>query len=357
VVRVDDRHPFRVGLDVHNHRPPSVGAEEVVLRLTDLNLTGRSDVLQVSYGIARSDTDGFELSGLDNVAGAYAVPINVVDTTLAIFGSRSDSSVVEEPFDTLNIDSELTRYGVTLRQPLWQRVRGEFALAVTLERGESRTFLLGEPFDLAPGSVNGRTHVTVLRFAQEWFLRDLQQAFAIRSTVSFGIDAFDTTDNGTDRDATFVSWLGQAQYVRRLFDTASLLVLRVDGQVTDDPLLSIEQFSVGGWRTVRGYRENQLVRDQGVAASVEVRLPVLFDKKKNPVVQLAPFVDVGGGWNNEDPAVGPATIASVGVGLLLTPNRHVNAELYWGYAFQDFDTSEDDPQDAGFHFRVSAEAW
>ena len=45
-VRVADQQPFRVGLQADNHRPPSVGAEEISLLASDLNLTGHSDALQ-----------------------------------------------------------------------------------------------------------------------------------------------------------------------------------------------------------------------------------------------------------------------------------------------------------------------
>ena len=37
--------------------------------------------------------------------------------------------------------------------------------------------------------------------------------------------------------------------------------------------------------------------DRGFFSSAEVRVPVLFDKRRNPLVQLAPFFDIGGDWN------------------------------------------------------------
>ena len=53
-LRVEDQQPFRLGLQIDNQRPPSVGAEEISLLASDLNLTGHSDPLELRYGIANS---------------------------------------------------------------------------------------------------------------------------------------------------------------------------------------------------------------------------------------------------------------------------------------------------------------
>ena len=130
---------------------------------------------------------------------------------------------------------------------------------------QNDTDLLGEPFNISPGAVDGRMVVSVLRLSQEWIDRGQNHVLALRSTFNFGLDVLDATDNGMpgDPNGKFFSWLGQAQYVHRLFNTQNQFILRVTGQWTDDQLLALEQISVGGAETVRGYRENQLVRDRG----------------------------------------------------------------------------------------------
>lgn len=50
---------------------------------------------------------------------------------------------------------------------------------------------------------------------------------------------------------------------------------KVQGQVSDGPLLSSEQFSLGGLDTVRGYLESEVVGDYGATGTVEVRSPDL----------------------------------------------------------------------------------
>jgi hemolysin activation/secretion protein len=180
---------------------------------------------------------------------------------------------------------------------------------------------------------------------------------ALRSTFSVGLDAFNVTDIGTNRNAKFFAWLGQAQYVRRLFGTLNQLILRTNVQLTDRPLLSLEQFTLGGPDSVRGYRVDQIVSDEGVSSSVELRLPVLYSRTGTPVVQFAPFFDIGSAWDIGESTQEPGTICSAGVGLLVTPNRHVNAQLYWGHGFQRIKTPDNDLQDLGLYFKVNCEAF
>jgi hemolysin activation/secretion protein len=335
-LKVADEQPFRFGLQFDNERPPSVKAYELWALASDLNLTGNSDPLDLKYGIMNAGQTGPEFSGADNMEGSYRLPLTRFDTTLGFNASRLNTSIVEDPFTALDISSLTTSYGVTLRQPVYQRANQEVALSIGFNWRKNQTWLLGQPFDLSPGAVNGEMVVSVLDLSQEWLDRGQNHVLALRSTFNFGLDAFGATEDGIpgDPDAKFFSWVGQGQYVQRLFQTQNQFILRVSGQWTDEPLLALQQFSVGGAETVRGYLENQLVRDRGIVSSVEFRIPVLFNKAGAGIVQLAPFFDYGGAWNlNGSPS--PTSIYSIGSGLLVSPNKHISAEIYWGYRLQN----------------------
>ncbi len=356
-VHVRDERPFQLVLQVDNNRPPSVGSEEILLIGRDINLTGNADPLEVSYGIAEGGDPGYKFSDFNNVSASYRIPLTPHDTTLRIYGNKNDYAVIQEPFNPLNITSDSYRAGAILRQPIYQSATRELAVAVTFEHEYAKTFLLGAPSDISPGSTNGVTEISALRISQEWTDLSQDQVLALRSTFSVGLNAFDVTDTRTNRNAEFFTWLGQAQYVRRLFGTPNQLILRTDVQLTDQPLLSLEQFTLGGADSVRGYRENQIVADEGVFSSAELRLPLLFDKTGSPVVQLAPFFDFGAARNVDGHTPDPTTIFSAGVGLLISPNRRLNAQLYWGHRFHRVATSGNDPQDLGIYFKVSYEAF
>ncbi|HZJ13696.1 MAG TPA: ShlB/FhaC/HecB family hemolysin secretion/activation protein, partial [Chthoniobacteraceae bacterium] len=357
-VTVEENQPFRLSLDFSNRRPPSVGAEILEVNVSDLNLSGHNDPIWLRYGIlhATSETpDHWEGSGTDNIEGSYRIPVSPWHTTLEFHASRNDAAIVEEQFQPLDITSESEQYGVTLRQPFYESLTNEFAVALTADKRKNTSFVLHSPFTLSPGAIDGETEVFVLRLALEYVNRSQQHVLALRSTFNWGVNELNATRhaNGlgsgigsTDGvrklpDGQFFAWLGQAQYVRRLFNTDRLAVVRINAQLANDPLLSLEQYSLGGAQSVRGYRENQILRDNGVFGSLEVRLPVWRNKEKNPIVTFAPFFDIGAAWDRTEyigakPSGGAddrlEILSSVGAGVILTPWKHVNAQLYWGYA-------------------------
>lgn len=379
---VKENQPFRLGLQFSNQRPPSVGAEILDVEAADLNLTGHGDPFSIQWGVLHtsSDTlDHWQGSADENLSGSYEFPLTPWRTTLELHGSKSDSAIVEEPFNDLGIKSRTVQYGAILRQPFYESLNHVFDVSVTAEVRESDTSLLGQAFDLSPGSIDGETRIFVMRFAMEYVNRSQQHVLALRSTVNWGIDAFAATVNSRAQqsvsnqpvaqipDSRFVSWLGQAQYVRRLFNTDYLAVLRLNAQLATDPLVSLEQFSLGGAQSVRGYRENQLLRDNGIFASAEIRIPVLRNKEKNPVLSVAPFFDYAAGWNTVN-YLGPNpkggvdygndSLYSVGLGLIFAPSHWLSGQIYWGYALNRDNVVKggDNLQDYGFHFSITVNA-
>jgi hemolysin activation/secretion protein len=246
-----------------------------------------------------------------------------------------------------------------VRQPIYQTPNQEVAVSIGFDHRENESSLLGEPFNISPGAINGQMNVSVLRLSQEWFHRGPNHVLALRSTFNIGLDVWGATDDGIpgDPNAQFFSWVGQAQYVKRLFNTQNQMIVRLSGQMTAEPLLALEQISIGGFNTVRGYAENQLVRDRGIISSVEFRVPLLFNKSGEGMLSLAPFFDFGGGWNlNVSPS--PTTIYSTGIGCLFKAGKHLSAELYWGYRIRDVDIpSNSGLQKEGIGFRVIASAF
>lgn len=368
-IEIEQNSPHQFGVEFANNRPPSVGEFQATTWYRDTNFLGFSDSLELRYGWLDRGIDEFEHEGFRNFSASYSLPVNRHDTTLSASYQRNSYAVIEEPFDDLDIDgqSTLLRFGV--RHP-WRwfsewdannhRRDYEFALGLQFDRLHSETTLFGSPFSVNKGAVNGEIEMSVLRLSQEFTRRSPRDVLALRAVESFGIDAFGVTDDGSGRNGTFFSFLAQGQYVRKLGETDAQIIARGNLQLSNDPLLSAEQFSIGGTNSVRGYRENQLVRDMGYFGSLELQVPVLRKRNDEKLVTLATFVDVGGGWNHEvagtlnATAKDHQTIASAGLGILVDPFDWLHAQLYWGYGFTDFDSSSEKLQDSGFHLLISA---
>jgi hemolysin activation/secretion protein len=202
-VQVVERRPYEIGASFNNWRSPSVRGLRGEVYGALYNLTGFGDSLGARYGV----TDG-----LDDVGAFYSFPFTARDTRFKLYFDRSDSEVIEEPFDAIDIRSETKTYGVSFSHPFYRTPQRQLLGELIFERRSSETFLLGQPFSFSPGVRNGESEVTVLRLVQEWVDRRPNQVLAARSIFSVGLDALGATTSPRDLpDGQFFAWLGQFQ--------------------------------------------------------------------------------------------------------------------------------------------------
>ena len=289
---------YSLTMQVADDQSPTVGEIRGQAQGTFANLLGFGDLLTANYGRSDALNDGFI---------EYSLPIASDDTRIGVRYDRNGTVVVTPALVPLNITSTYSSVGIGLSRPFYRTAEQNLTLGISLERRQEQTFLLGMPFDFVPGSVNGETNVTALRFTQSWLDRNAERAFAFRSTLSFGLQALGATVTDMPPTGQFFVWLGQAQYVRRIFRDWEFLV-RSDLQISDRPLFQIEQFALGGIDTVRGYREYLTVTDDAALVSAELHIPIiklriprLADSEDAGQLQLVPFYDFGRGWNVDRP--------------------------------------------------------
>ncbi len=348
---VTPARPWDLYVRTDNARPPSTGAERAYVGGTLRNLTGWGDALDLYIGL------GYQGQGREGAVD-WSIPLNARGTRFSIGYQRSDAALIEDSLRELDIKSETQRAEIALTHPLWRNLQSSLEMGLRLSWAENKTTLLGLPFDFSPGSVEGESRVSAVRLFANYARSQENQALALYSQFSLGVDTLDATIHTDDwPDSDFFSWLGQAQYVRRLSDNGAQLIVRGAVQLSPDSLLALERFAVGGMYTVRGYRENTLVGDQGYAATLEGRYPLWQGRgfaQTEQTLQLAVFSDVGSAWDHR--RFGKRqTIASVGAGLLWSMADRLRAEFYYGHALEPIDqASEDNLQDRGFHFLVQA---
>ncbi|NEZ64913.1 ShlB/FhaC/HecB family hemolysin secretion/activation protein [Leptolyngbyaceae cyanobacterium CCMR0082] len=348
-VEVTVADTFDVELRTDNNRSPSVGSWRRGIALTEGNLLGQGDRIELEY---------LNTSGSDEVKLDYTFPVNARNGTIGWQTSLSDSSVIEDPFTVLDIQSESQTYGVSFRQPLVQTPNEELALGLRLTHQRSKTDFLsdviGESVGFpSPGAdADGRTRLSALRFSQEWTQTGNREVLALFSEFSLGLDLLEATVNDNAPDSQFFAWRGQAQWVK-LLAPETLLLLKGGLQLSGDDLLPLEEFGLGGQQTVRGYRQNVLLTDNGFSLSGEVRLPVFRAREINGLLQLAPFVDMGGGWNHNGTNPDPNVLVSTGVGLLWQQGDRLTARLDWGIPLVDIDKRTSSLQENGLYFSIN----
>ncbi len=346
---------FNIGID--NYRSPSLGGEQATLYAAHRSLTGRGDTAEVYANLA---------DGLGDGGFAYTLPLGSRDTKFRAYASAGDAEIVEEPFDLIDINTQVSTWGLELSHPFMQMPTQSISAFLGLEAQQSESTLLDIPFSFSLGELEGRATAVASIFGLEWIRRGPSQVLAIRISMRQGLDRFGAETspysppglNGPDNE--FSSWGGQIQFVQELEWLNSELHLRGGFQFAQDPLLPVEKMPIGGAHTVRGYRENLLVRDNGATASLEWRVPLFtgdrpertFDARN---LVVAGFADFGQAWDQHTglPSDQKQRIYSVGAGLLWQPIARFGASVYYGKGLKDLDFSAKDLQDRGWHFRLS----
>jgi len=353
-VTVQARQPFRIEAFLDNSRSPAIGSFQRRVDLSNANLLGLGDRLSLGY----RNTDGSNTLTAD-----YSIPLNSQNGTVQFFYANSSANVIERPFSRLDILSDARAYEVTLRQPILRQASPnstqEFALGLTASRLESESSLLNTPFPLSAGADSkGRTRISALRFFQEWTQRTRQGALLARSQFNLGVGAIDATVNDSAPDSRFFSWRGQASWLKRLAANGTSLVVRADIQLASRPLVPLEQFANGGINSVRGYRQDTFLSDNGALLSIEARIPAW--RTDTEQLQVIPFFDVGTSWNNTTAkdtgiTVFTGTLTSIGLGIQYQLEDRLNARLDWGVPLIPADTNSnlETWQENGFYFSIN----
>ena len=177
--------------------------------------------------------------------------------------------------------------------------------------------------------------------------------FYTRHELGIGLDVFgatigsDALSSRPGAGSQFIRYTGNATRVQKLFK-GTYGVFRGVGQYSPNPLVSLEQFQVGGASSVRGYQEGRLIGDSGFAVSAEWHVPLWFLPERWNVrgyklkdnIEFVSFADFGAAFDNQafsgvnaqSGKVNPNAYAlGVGAGIRARLNRYLNARVDFGF--------------------------
>lgn len=243
------------------------------------------------------------------------IPIGAYGTSLSLFGAYStiDAGSSSEPFD-----SESRSYQFIGR------------LSHPLIRSKEQNLWINGSFDFRNfrekqfGSTVISDRIRTLRLGASYQLQDrFKGQTRVSVGVSQGLDILDASDNGSTKrsrsngrnDFTKVA----GDIVRRQTITELLAVqAAVAGQWAAVPLLSYEEFAVGGEQFGRAYDFSEISGEHGVAGSVELQLGRKSTWRWLDEYQLYGFYDIGSVWNKVSVGGdGRSSLSSAGAGVRL----------------------------------------
>ncbi len=163
--------------------------------------------------------------------------------------------------------------------------------------------------------------------------------------------SYELSRPGATRDWTKIDLGANYQYKRNEWlYTAALKIA-----ITDDRLITGEQFAVGGSTSVRGMDERELRGDEGYQINLQAWAPPIY-KNIRPVG----FIDIGHVSNNDrlDGEFGSEDVMSIGVLLNWNPTNRISTSASYGYLIDGIDgaaavdgSSEDG--DGRLHFNLT----
>lgn len=342
-VDVKPAKPFQISFLADNNRNPGVGSFERGIDFIALNPLALGDKLTFAYR---------NTNGSDIINAAFTVPINHQGTSLRFSYLNGTSSTIERPFEIFGLQNTTQAYSFGVRQRLFReatdKYRSEFGLTLSMDRIESQDRLLGFSFPISRGADDsGQTKTTTLKFGQDWQYRDTTQSIFLKSQFSLGIDLGSTTATDFNK-GQFFSWRGDAFWGRKL-PWKLTLITKAGFQFSDRPLVGSEQISLSGIESVRGYRQDGVLGDNGFLGSMELRFPVLEGKYGR--LSVSPFFDIGLPWDN---TVNPESklLASTGLSLQYNFSDRISANFTWGIPLLDVTGDRKSLQEQGFLFSL-----
>ncbi len=130
-------------------------------------------------------------------------------------------------------------------------------------------------------------------------------------------------------------------------------MVRLEGQLADQPLVSNEQYYAGGMNSVHGYKESEAGGDNALYGRLDLATPDIWDALsswRHLDLSLHAYYDYAGLWvleplPLEDESI---TLQGVGAGLIGALGNHLDFQVHWGLALDDTARTEAGHQEIYF---------
>ena len=155
-------------------------------------------------------------------------------------------------------------------------------------------------------------------------------------------DQLNMTRPFADPEATKLAF--EFQRLQRIAPDFNVLIA-MQGQISTNPLLSSEEFGVGGQNYGRGYDSSEILGEEGIAGKFEIQWNKPLNLDPMPVMdhQLYAFYDIGKVWNDDATAASQEEIslASAGLGIRADLNQVTAAGLMVAFPLNRTPQTED----------------
>ena len=329
-LKVQDQLPLHGDIAVHNRYSSNTTHSRLEGSMRYANLWQRDHSLSLSLQTTPEKTAETKVAAL-----TYLVPDE--GDYWAAYGVLSKSNVAA--VGDVSVVGNGNIFGLRYIHPLIALTRYSHSLTLGADYKDFQetTVLLGAD------SFN--TPVAYLPFyaGYDGTVRDGNNTTQMNAGLTFSVrgmgnDALEFASKRSQAKPDFAHLRAEFKVIRQLPKEWQLQA-RFSGQVANEPLISNEQFAIGGADTVRGYPESSALGDKGVLGTLELRTPPLA---KSFITQPAELVSLiffdSGQVRVTDPLPAQTakfSLSSAGLGIYLKGWGGWTSTLDWAWALRE----------------------
>lgn len=338
-LNVEDTYPLHGSVELNNKQSPSTTPLRTSVSMHYDNLWQLGHSMTWTYQVAPMNPKDAMV-----ISGSYLARTEIDWLSVLVYGLVSDSSVATVGGANVVGPGQVVGGRAVLTLPSRGDLFQTLSLGVDYKDFKQSLKLGSDAFDSPVTYVplvgtygatwQGEGHLTQLNATITAGLRGIGS-----SRDEFDAKRFDAT-------ASFITLHADISHTQD-FAGGFQLYGKLQGQAADQPLVSSEQFSLGGQDTVRGYLESEVLGDYGVAGTLELRTPnlaqYLEQKLPNPIGdpikynafddwRFFAFVD-GANARIHEPLTDQQShfdLASYGVGMRMKTLRYLNSIVFVG---------------------------
>jgi hemolysin activation/secretion protein len=272
-LKVEDKLPLHASLEVSNRASPNTTPLRLNAVLHYDNFWQQDHSVSLQYQTSPMDPSQVEVG-----AAVYSLPAPWNRDHLILFsGIWSDSNTAfGEGFSTVGNGQQ---FGLRYVIPLPGFANYSHNLIAGVDYKNFRN--INVQLENVPNSQsNGENPPVIyfpLSFAYSSYLADLHGLTQFTAGLNMAFRGFISdektfAENRYDAKGNYLYATGRVERTQDLIAGAKLFG-KVDGQISDGPLINNEQYSGGGLENVRGYHETEALGDCALHCTVELRAP------------------------------------------------------------------------------------
>ncbi len=330
IVTAENSFPIDFTIDYNNFGSKFVGRNRFGLTFDVGNLIKEGSVLSLR-GVTGEDPDDFLFGRV-----AYTIPLSVKGTKLGVYYAAGNYDVGKE-LEILEMEGKSQNFGVYISHPFIKKRNLTLSAELGFHAKNAKQYIFGDLFShdkirsLRGGITYESTDSTGRTAAAVFITQGLGHVLGAMENDDPMASRFRADNKFTKVNLDIVRLQRIAQPV--------ILILKGSGQLSSDSLVAIEQFSIGGQDSVRGFPSGEHMGDSGYSVTGELRVSPLNNKE---ILQLALFIDHGY-ISVENPVAGQKkdeslTGAGIGVRLNLPYNFNIRADV--GFPLDPSENSE-----------------